>query len=85
MEVWLLAGRLVAFAGFMRCDELVKLRCADITFNAEGKIESSKTDQYRDEASWVFVGQVICPVGIMEHYFRMGEIDHSSQAMLFRG
>ena len=82
MEVRLLVGCLVAFAG---CDELVKLRCADITFNAEGKIESSKTDQYRDEASWVFVGQVTCPVGIMERYFRMSEIDHSSQAKLFRG
>ena len=39
----------MAFAGFMRCDELVKLKCADVIFNAEGmgvKIESSKTDQY---------------------------------------
>ena len=67
-EVGLLAVCLVAFAGFMRCDELVKLKCADVTFNPEGmvvKIESSKTDQYRDGASVVIArtGQVICPVG----------------------
>ena len=45
-EVRLLAVCLVAF---MRCDELVKLKCADVTFNAEGmvvRIESNKTDQY---------------------------------------
>ena len=49
-EVRLLAVCLVVFAGFMWCDELVKLKCADVTFNAEGmvvKIESSKSDQYR--------------------------------------
>ena len=53
-EVKLLAVCLVAFAGFMRCDELVKLKFADVTFNVDGmviKIESSKTDQYRDGAS----------------------------------
>ncbi|KAL5506093.1 hypothetical protein EMCRGX_G007664 [Ephydatia muelleri] len=74
---------------FMRCDELVKLKCADVIFNAEGmgvKIESSKTDQYRDGASVVIAhtGHVTCPVGMMEHYFCMGEVDHSSQSKLFQ-
>ena len=53
-EVRLLAVCLVAYAGFMRCDELVKLKGSDVTFNAEGmvvKIESSKTDQYREGVS----------------------------------
>ena len=68
MEVRLLAGCLVAFAG---CDELVKLRCADITFNAEGKIESSKTDQYRDEASWVF-----CWAGDMPSWYHGALLSH---------
>ena len=68
----------------------MKLKCADVTFNPEGmvvKIESSKTDQYRDGASVVIArtGQVTCPVGMMERYCRMGEVDHSSQAKLFRG
>ena len=48
-EFRLLAVCLVAFAGFMQCDELIRLRCEDITFNAEGmiiNIVSCKTDQY---------------------------------------
>ena len=35
-EVRLLAICLVAFAGFLRCDELLKLRCMDIAFNGDG-------------------------------------------------
>ena len=59
---------LVAFAGFMRCDELIRLRCEDITFNAEGmiiNIVSSKTDQYREGSSLVIArtGGLTCPVG----------------------
>ena len=89
-EVRLLAVCLVAYAGFMRCDELLKLRGSDVTFNAEGmvvNIESSKTDQYREGASLVIArtGQVTCPVAMMECYCRMGEVDHTSQAKLFRG
>ncbi|KAL5499334.1 hypothetical protein EMCRGX_G010728 [Ephydatia muelleri] len=89
-EVRLLAVYLVAYAGFMRCEELVKLRGCDVTFNAEGmvvKIESSKTDQYREGAYLVIAhtGQVIWPVAMMERYCLMGEVDHTSQAKLFRG
>ena len=42
---------LVAFAGFMWCDELLKLQCSDIAFSHESMtigIKSSKTDQYRE-------------------------------------
>eukprot|EP00731_Ephydatia_muelleri_P012648 Em0006g1542a len=90
LKVRLLAVCLVAYAGFMRCEELVKLRGCDVTFNAEGmvvKIESSKTDQYREGASLVIAhtGQVIWPVAMMERYCLMGEVDHTSQAKLFRG
>eukprot|EP00731_Ephydatia_muelleri_P008495 Em0004g833a len=35
-DVRLLAVWLVAFAGFLHCNELIKLKCYDITFNAEG-------------------------------------------------
>ena len=68
----------------------MKLKGTDVTFNAKGmvvKIESSKTDQYREGASLVIArtGQVTCPVAMMERYCRMGEVDHSSQAKLFRG
>ena len=37
-EVRLLAVCLLTFAGFMRCDELVKLQCKDIVFNDEGMV-----------------------------------------------
>ena len=37
-EVRLLAVCLVAFAGFLRCNELIKFKCSDITFNAEGMV-----------------------------------------------
>ena len=55
-EVRLLAVCLVAFAGFLRCDELIKLKCRDVTFNDQGmviNIVSSKTDQYREGSSLV--------------------------------
>ena len=44
----------MAFAGFMRCDELLKLHCSDIAFGTESMtitIVSSKTDQYREGSS----------------------------------
>ena len=76
-EVRLLAVCLVVFAGFMRRDELVKLKCADVTFNAKGmvvKIESSKTDQYQDGASLV-IGQRIAmsktPLSAVWKYLRV--------------
>ena len=50
-DVRLLAMCLVAFAGFLRCDELIKLRSSDIVFNTESMvitIDGSKTNQYRE-------------------------------------
>ena len=55
-DIKLLAICLVAFAGFMRCDELLKLQCSDIAFSHESMtigITSSKTDQYGEGASLV--------------------------------
>ena len=89
-EVRLLAICLVAFAGFLRCEELLKLRCADVAFNPEGmviQITSSKTDQYREGASLVIArtGTATCPVSMMQRYFSMGQLAHGSQDYLFRG
>ena len=89
-EVRLLAICLVAFAGFLRCEELLKLRCADVAFNPEGmviQITSSKTDQYREGASLVIActGTPTCPVSMMQRYFSMGQLVHDSQDYLFRG
>ena len=55
-DVRLLVLCLVAFAGFMHCDELFKLQCSDIAFGTESmtiNITSSKTDQYRKGSTLV--------------------------------
>ena len=62
---------LVAFAGFMRCDELIRLTSEDIKFNTESmviRIVSSKTYQYQEGSSLVIArtGELTCPVGMME-------------------
>ena len=64
---------LLAFAAFLRFDELAKLVRSDVKIE-NGMlmlfIQSSKTDQYRDEA-WIVVassGKATCPVGIMNRY-----------------
>ena len=82
----MLAICLVAFAGFLRCEELLKLRCADVAFNTEGmviQITSSKTDQYREGASLVIArtGMATRPVSMMQRYFSMGQLVE----YLFRG
>ena len=53
-DVRTVAMCLLAFAAFLRFDELVKLRACDLVFEKEQmivKITSSKTDQYRDGAT----------------------------------
>ena len=48
-DVRLVAISLLAFAAFLRYDEISKLRCCDITFSGESmtiSIRASKTDQY---------------------------------------
>ena len=88
-EVRLLAVCLVAFPGFMRCDELIRFKGEDITFNAESmviRIMSSKTNQYREGSLLVIThtGELTCPVGMMEKYFRMGEIENTPNECVFR-
>ena len=89
MDVRLLAMCLVAFAGFLRCDELIKLRYSDIVFNTESMvimIVGSKTNQYREGSSLIVArtGTVTCPVGMMERYFAMGGLECTSHEHVFR-
>ena len=88
-DVRLLAVCLVAFAGFMRCDELLKLHCSDVAFGTESMtitIVSSKTDQYREGSSLVIArtGTLTCPVAMMEKYFFMGGLCTHDQGKVFR-
>ena len=88
-EVRLLAVCLLAFAEFLRCEELLKLECADVEFNADGlvlNIRSSKTDQFREGASLLVgrTGTATCPVQMMESYFRLGHLNVGSHDRVFR-
>ena len=88
-DVRFLAVCLVTFAGFLHCDELIKLRCNDIVFNEQGmvaKIVLSKTDQFREGSSLVIArtGTTTCPVDMMEGYYYMVGLVPASPEKLFR-
>ena len=81
---------LLGYAGFFRFNELASIRECDIAFydeHVEVFIESSKTDQFR-EGAWVPIARThsdICPVAMLEHYFRLGDIKGDADKLLFRG
>ena len=89
-DVRLVACSLLAFAAFLRYDELAKLKCCDILFTPSAmsiRITSSKTDQYR-QGNTVLVartGSPTCPVAMMERYFAVASISPTSRLRLFRG
>ena len=84
------AMMLVAYAAFLRYDELSNLKICDLEF-AESHvkifIEKSKTDQFR-EGAWVIVGatgKVTCPVRMLSKYVQYAEItNQDSSEFLFR-
>lgn len=83
------ANALVAFAAFLRVDEVVSLRCCDVQFYPgymSIKIVSSKTDQLRqgDEVVVVCSGSATCPVTRLEQYYKLATIDPTSTGQLFR-
>ncbi len=85
-----MASSLLAYAAFLRYDELSKLRCCDVKFTADSMsihITSSKTDQYRegDTILVAHTSSATCPVAILERYIDMAKIDLGSQSCLFRG
>ena len=89
-DVRLVASALLAFAAFLRYDELAKLRCCDVAIkkdSMEVHIASSKTDQYRmgDRVLIARTGNCTCPVLMMERYFERAQIDRESKQNLFRG
>ena len=74
---------LLAFAAFLRFDELAKLVRSDVEIKGDMFqlfIESSKTEQYTDEA-WVVVassGKVTCPVALMSRYLDRAKLSDDS-------
>ena len=89
-EVRLVSICLLAYAAFLRIDELVKLRCCDIKFCQEGlevTIIASKTDQYREGhvVPIARTGNSTCPVAMLQRYAVMAQISPTSEQRLFRG
>ena len=89
-EVRLVAICLLAYAGFLRMDEVQKLRCCNIKFfeeKMEITVTSSKTDQYR-QGSVILIAKskhATCPVSMLQKYFELGKLDPASESRLFRG
>lgn len=80
---------LLAYSGFLRYDEVSRLKCCDVVINSDYMllfIESSKTDKYRDGA-WLPISRTFnptCPVSNLENYARLGDIKFSGNEILFR-
>ena len=88
-NVRLAAACLLAFAGFLRCDELINLRPCDIKIGPNMMtvtIRSSKTDQLRQGNELVIArtSTRMCPVAMLERYMGLAGIDPSSELFLFR-
>ena len=90
MDMRLVAMILVAFAGFLRYQELSALRVCDIViYQGYMKlfIEHSKTDVNRI-GSWVFIastGNDTCPVSAMSRYLAKAGLVTYSEQFVFRG
>ena len=89
-DLRLVAMILVAFAGFLRYQELAALRFSDVVFQPGYMklfLEQSKTDAYR-KGVWVFIartGTDLCPVQALERYLvKAGFLDYSDD-FIFRG
>ena len=79
----------MAYAGFFRFDELSDLRPVDLKFDKDMvtvRIKKSKNDQLRkgDEVVIARTKNATCPVGMMERYMSMGNIDPQDSQLLFR-
>ena len=92
MNIRTVTAALLAFAAFLRFDELIGLRISDISFKDDHIIifiGSSKTDQFRDGA-WIPIassGAATCPVAMLNRYFVLCGFSKSTidSGFLFRG
>ena len=85
---------ILAFAGFLRFDELSRIRCGDIQFSetyVKIFLESSKTDVYRD-GRWVHIAgnssSPTCPLLNLKRYLHKAglntEKEHHRDKYIFR-
>ena len=80
---------LLAFAGFLRFDELSNIHPCDLGFEEDYvklHIPKSKTDQFRQgtEVLLAKTGSATCPVAMLERYLVKAKISLDSQLFLFR-
>ena len=80
---------LLAFAAFLRFDELINLRPCDCVVGQGSmsiRIDRSKTDQLRkgDEVMVARTGDLTCPVAMLEKYLQRTGMTLQDQAYLFR-
>ena len=80
---------LLAFAGFLRFDELSHIRYSDLVFDSKCLkifIEKSKTDIFRD-GQWVYISRLVsaaCPVAVLEKYLNKVGFRGFSDKFIFR-
>ena len=80
---------LLAYAGFLRANELINLHPYDIRIAKDKmimRITHSKTDQFRhgDEVSIARTRNHTCPVAILERYLQVAKIPIVTTEFLFR-
>jgi len=88
-DIRLASACLLAFAGFLRYDEVSNIRPCDIKFEAEHitiLIPKSKGDQFRqgDEVVIAKTQSITCPVAMLDRYMSIGKIPKESKLFLFR-
>jgi len=88
-DIRLAAACLLAFAGFLRYDEVSSIRPCEIKFEAEHitiYIPRSKGDQLRqgDEVVIARTWSITCPIAMLERYMCMAKIPADSKLYLFR-
>ena len=88
-DVRLVASSLLAYAGFLRYDEVARLCCCDVQIGPDSMsihVTSSKTDQLR-QGDHVLISRTntpTCPVAMMEWYIQAAGISLASKLRLFR-
>lgn len=89
-NVRLTAACLLAFAGFLRFNELVNILCCDVSIEADMLkicIPKSKTDQMRkgDQVVIARSSTSTCPIKMLERYIHMAKIGNmDTELFLFR-
>lgn len=90
MDLRIAAMCVLGFSGFLRFDELSKLRFCDVLFAKSYMkvfIEQSKTDVYR-VGEWVYIASlqsVNCPVRVVKRYLRKAGFGGYTEHYIFRG